>query len=99
MRLLVRTLVRLSCRLVSSRCFNVTLEDVAELDDCCPSGHDSSLDHLVWVFVSGAVSLSQVDVAFNVLHLRVVDIYLCIVFHHHLSSSCSSSVPIFTFIG
>ena len=45
---------------------------------------DSSLNLLVLVFVSGAVSLSQVDVAFNVLDLSVVDIYWCVVFHHHL---------------
>ena len=37
-------------------------------------------------FVSGPVSLSQVDVAFNVLDLNVVDIYWCVGFHHHLLS-------------
>ena len=50
------------------------------------SGRDSSLKEiLVLVFVSGTVSLSQVDVAFNVLDLSVVDVYWCVVFHHHLS--------------
>ena len=39
---------------------------------------------LVLVLVFGAVSLSQVDVAFNVLDLSVVDIYWCVVLHHHL---------------
>ena len=39
-------------------CSNVTLEDVALLGECCPSGHDSSLNLLDLVFVSGAVSLS-----------------------------------------
>ena len=53
-------------------CSNVTLEDVAVLGECCPSGRDSSLNLLVLVFVSGAVSLSHVDVAFNVLDLSVV---------------------------
>ena len=48
-------------------CSNVTLEDVVVLGKCCPSGRDSSLNLLVLVFVSGAVSLSQVDVAFSVL--------------------------------
>ena len=40
------------------------------------SGRNSSLNLLVLVFVSGAVSLSHshVDVAFNVLDLSVVDI-------------------------
>ena len=46
------------------------------LGECCPFGHDPSLNLLVLVFVSGAVSLSQVDVAFNVLGLSVVDIYI-----------------------
>ena len=64
-------------------CSNVTLEYVAMLGECCPSGRDSSLNLLVLVFDSGAVSLSQLDVAFNVLHLCVVDIYWCVVFHHH----------------
>ena len=50
-------------------CSSVTLEYVAVLDDCCPPGRDSSLNFLVLVFVSGAVSLSQVNVAVNVLDL------------------------------
>ena len=50
-------------------CSNVTLEDVAVLGECCPSGRDSSLNLLIVVFLSGAVSLSQVDVTFNVLGL------------------------------
>ena len=65
-------------------CSNVTLEDIAVLGECCPSGRDSSLNLLVLVFVSGAMSLSQVDVAFNVLDLSVVYIYWCVGFHHHL---------------
>ena len=64
-------------------CSNVTLKYVAVLGECCPSGRDSSLNLLVLVFVSSAVSLSQVDVAFNVLDPSV-DIYLCVVFHHYL---------------
>ena len=59
-------------------CSNVALEDVALLDECCPSGRDSSLNLLVLVSVSGAVSLFQVDVTFNVLDLSVVDIYWCV---------------------
>ena len=63
--------VCMSCRFVSSSfvCSSVTLEDVTLLGECCPSGRHSSLDLLVLVFVSDAVSLSQVDVDFNVLHL------------------------------
>ena len=76
--------VRMSCRLVSSSIFNVTLEDIAVLGECCPSGRDSSLNLLVLVFISGIVSLPEVDVAINVLDLSVVDIYWCVVFHHHL---------------
>ena len=49
---------------------------------CCPSGHDSSLNLLVLVSVSVAVSPSHVDVAFIVLDMRDVDIYWCVVFHH-----------------
>ena len=59
-------------------CFNVTLEDVAVLGECCPSGRNSSLDLLVLVFVSGAVSLFQVDVAFKVLDLSVIDLVILI---------------------
>ena len=65
-------------------CPNVTLEDVAVLGECCPSGRDSSLNRLVLIFVSCAASLSQVDVAFKVLDLSVADIYWCVVFDHHL---------------
>ena len=54
------------------------------LGECSPSGRDSSLNVLVLVFVSGALSLTQVDVAFNVPDLSVVDIYWCGVFHRHL---------------
>ena len=52
--------VRVSSRRISSRIFYVTLEDVAVFGECCPSGHDCSLNLLVIVF-SGALSLSQVD--------------------------------------
>ena len=57
---------------------NVTHEGVTVLGDCYPSGRDSSLNNLVLGFVSGAVSLSQVDVAFNILDLSVVEIYWCV---------------------
>ena len=63
---------------------NITLEDVAVLGECCPSSRDSSLNLIVLVFICGGISLSQVDVAFNVLDLSVVDIYLSVGFHHHL---------------
>ena len=36
------------------------------------------------VLCRSAVSLPQVDAAFDVLDLSVVDIYWCVVFHHHL---------------
>ena len=65
-------------------CSNVTLEDVAMLGECCPSGRDSYLNLLVLVFVSGAVSVPCRCIAFNVLDLCVVDIYWCVGFHHHL---------------
>jgi len=39
----------------------VILEDGAVLGECCPSSHDSPLNLLVWIFVSGAVSLFHVD--------------------------------------
>ena len=72
-------------------CSNVTLEDVAVFGECCPPGRDSSLKLLVLVFVSGAVSLSQVDVVFNVLGLSVVD--MCRFPSSPLSSTCSYSHP------
>ena len=68
------------------------------LAECGPSGRDSSLNLLVMDFVSGAVSLSQVDVAFNVLNLSVVNIILvCRFLSSPLSSTCSSSNPDFHF--
>ena len=73
------TLIHLSLQ----ACSNVSLEYVAVLGECCPSGRDSSLDLFVLVFIPGAVSLScQVDVTLNVLDLCVVDIYWCVVFHN-----------------
>ena len=55
------------------------------LGECCPSDNDSSFKLLVLDVVPGAVLLSQVDVAFNVLDLSVVAIYWT------LSSTYSSS--------
>ena len=56
-------------------CSNVTLEDVSVLSEFCPSSRDSYLNLLVLVFVSDSVSLSQVDVAFNVLVLSDIDVH------------------------
>ena len=55
---------------------------------------------LVLVFVSCAVSLSQVDVVFNILDLGGVDIYWCVVFRHHLCLRlvCHLQIMVFTFI-
>jgi len=50
--------------------------------ECCPACRDSS-NLLVLVSVSGAVSLSRVDAAFNVFYLSGVDIHWCVVFHYH----------------
>ena len=74
--------VSTSCRLVSSS-RSVTLEDVQVLGECCQSGRDYSLNFLVLVYVSRAISLSQVDVAFSVL--------VCCFPLLHLSSNISSS--------
>jgi len=76
--------VLVSCRFVSSSIFQCYPWRFAVLFECRQSGHNSSLNSLVLGFVCGAVSLSQVDVAFNVLDLGVVDIYWCVVYHHHL---------------
>ena len=76
-------------------CSNVTLEDDARLGECCPSSRDSSFFLLVLAFVSDAVFLSQVDVAFNVLNLSVVDILVCRFPSSRLFSTCSSSDPDF----
>ena len=66
------------------------------LGECCPSGRDSSLNRLVLVFVSGVVSLSQIDVAFNVLDPTDFDICRCVGLPSSpLSSTCSSSDPDF----
>ena len=69
--------------LTRQACSNVTLENVAVLGECCPSGRDSSLNLLVLVFVFGAASLSQINVAFHFLDLGVFDIYWCVSFRHH----------------
>ena len=61
---------------------NVNLEYVALLGKYCLFGRDSSLNLLVLVFVSVFESLSQVDVAFNVLDPSVIEIYWCVIFHH-----------------
>ena len=55
----------------------VTLEYVAVLGECRPSGRDTSLNLLALVFIAGVVSLSHVDVVFNVLDLIVG-------YHNHL---------------
>ena len=65
-------------------CPNVTFEEVAALGEFCPSGRDSSLNRLVLVFVSGAVSLSKVDVAFNDSRSVCCWHILVSFFHHHL---------------
>ena len=39
-------------------CSNVTLEDVAVLDECCPSGRDFSLNFLVLVYIWCCISVS-----------------------------------------
>ena len=53
---------------------------------CCRAWQMSSIRP--WFFNEssclGAVSLSLVDVTFNVLDLNDVDIYWCVIFHHHL---------------
>ena len=72
--------VRMSCRIVSS-CRYVPMLPL-KMSRCLANAVHSPLNFLVLVVVSGAVSLSQVDVAFNLLHL-------CFVFLHTL---------IFTFI-
>ena len=68
-------------------CFNVVLEDVAVLGECCPPGLGSSLNLLVLVFGSCTVSLSHVDVAFKFQRSRSV----CRFPPSPLSSTCSSS--------
>ena len=75
-------------------CSDITLKNVAVLGECCPPGRDSSLNLIVLVFASDAVSLSQADVAFNVVDLSVVDIILVCRFpESNLFWICSSSDP------
>ena len=45
-------------------CASVTLDDVVVLGESCQSGRDTSLNLLVLVYVSGAVSQSQADEAY-----------------------------------
>ena len=76
--------VCMSCRFVSSSMFQCYPCICRGAGECCPSGRNSSLNLIVLDSVSGAVSLSHVYVALNVLDLSVVDIYWCVGFHHHL---------------
>ena len=62
-----------------------------EQGECCPSGRDSSLNLILLVFVSGDLSLSHVNVAFDVLDQSVVDIMVCHFSSSPLSLTCSSS--------
>ena len=48
---------------------NITPKHITVPGECCPFGSDSSLNLLVLVVASGAVSLPQVDVACDVLDL------------------------------
>ena len=73
-------------------CPCITLENIAVLGECFPSGRESSLNLIVFVFASGAVSLSQIDVGFNVLDLGIV-----VFSSSPLASTCSSSDPDFHF--
>ena len=68
-------------------CSSVTLEDVAVFGECFPPGRDSYLNYLVFAFVSGAVSLS------DVLELNVVVILMCRFPSSPLSLTCSTSDP------
>ena len=43
--------LRLNLDLSFQACSNATLEDVAVLGECCPSGRDSSLNLLVLIFL------------------------------------------------
>ena len=54
--------------------YNVTVENVAVLGECNPSDRDSWIS-LSCFFVFDVVSLSLVNVTFNVFDLSVVDIY------------------------
>ena len=57
------------------------------LANAVQSGHDFSLNLLVLDFVSGAVSLSEVDVAFSDLDLCVVAMQYEILYSLHFSFS------------
>jgi len=64
----------------------VTKNDIVALDECCPDDHGCSFNLLVFVLslVLYNVLLPKADIAFNILYLSGVDIYLCTIFHHHL---------------
>ena len=73
-------------------CFNVTHEDVSVLVECYPSGHGSSLNLLILVFVSGAVSHVDVPSTFAIrVFLTYIDVSFSIItfvfnlfdFHSH----------------
>ena len=82
--------VRMNFRLVFS-CSNVTLEDVVMLGKCCPSSGDSSLKFLVLVFISGVVSLTQIDVAkIDIYYIRVSFFIITFVFDLFIFRPCCS---------
>ena len=76
---------------------SVTLGNVAVLANVVQSDLDSYLNIIFFVLLSGAVSPSHVDVAFNVLDLSVADTLVCSFPSSPLSSTWSSSDHIFHF--
>ena len=50
--------VCMSCKFSLQTCSNITIEDVAVLGECCPSGRDSSLNLLFLFFLWCCISVA-----------------------------------------
>ena len=73
-------------------CSNDTLDDVAAVGECCPYGRDTSLNLLVLVYVSGALSdyaLIKQNYTYTLAHRRT---YTQSIFCIHWHSLCMLKV-------
>ena len=78
----------------------LAFEDILMFGVCRPTCHDSSLYIFVLVLFLHAVALSHVYLAFNIFYQHIVNVYLGVVYNHHLCL-CDVQLKIHspTFIG
>ena len=62
----------------------VAFEDIPVFGVCRPACHDYSLYLFVLVIFLDAIVLSQVHVALDMFYLHIVQVYMGVVYNHHL---------------